>query len=86
MDSIHKWAYVYGVTMVDNIKGYFAKKTNEKIQYSISDSDEMDKYLTNGFSIYQLDIENKETIIATPDKGYLIEKPIFPQEKTNRTR
>lgn len=56
---------------------YKAKKENSQI-YLIN-SDQMDKYLDKGCDIY-IEEDGKDTLIATPKDGYLVEKPIFPKK------
>lgn len=56
---------------------YFAKKDNTGI--FLSKSIQMDNMLAKGFSIYRKNDDDSETLIATPDDGYLYEKPIIEQ-------
>lgn len=41
----------------------------------------MDYYLSKGASIYRED-GSIETLIATPENGYLIERPTFPEKQS----
>ncbi len=52
-------------------------------QIFLRDTEQMDKYLANGCFIFDIDVTTgKETLIATPKDGYLVEKPIFPEVQT----
>lgn len=43
----------------------------------LSKSEQMDKALENGFDIYQVDDNDRRTLIATPQNGFLIERPVI---------
>jgi len=47
----------------------------------LSSSEQMDQYLGRGASIYQEE-DGVQTLIATPEDGYLVERPVFPQKTT----
>ena len=49
----------------------------------LSSSDQMDRYLEKGASIYQEE-DGVQTLIATPEEGFLVERPVFPQKTTFR--
>lgn len=55
---------------------YFAKKGNTGIY--LAESSQMDKMLAKGFDIYAND-DGDEVLIATPDDGYLGERPVIGQ-------
>ena len=41
---------------------------------------QMDKYLSMGASIFHEDEDTQErTLIATPEDGFLVERPVFPE-------
>lgn len=48
----------------------------------LSKSEQMDKALNNGFSIYQVDENDQKTLIATPQDGFLIERPVIENIST----
>ncbi len=58
------------------MKLYKAKKEGSQIY--LKDSDQMDRYLEKGCDIYEENEDGSNTLIATPEKGYLVEKPFFP--------
>ena len=43
----------------------------------LSKSSQMDEMLSNGFSIYTVDENDNKTLIATPQDGFLVEKPVI---------
>lgn len=51
---------------------YIAEKNNCGIY--LSKTKQLDEYLKNGFSIYKL-TNNDKQLIASPEKGYLVNKP-----------
>lgn len=57
------------------MESYFAEKDSYGIY--LSKTEQLDKYLKNGFSIYRFVDEKNKQLIASPEKGYLIEKPIL---------
>lgn len=62
---------------------YIAKSKNEKYASHLSNSEQMDKYIKAGWSIYEFDIKtSEERLIATPEDGFLVEKPVFPERHT----
>lgn len=58
---------------------YYAINSIEKIY--LSEDTQMDRYLADGYSIYEENIDGEDILVATPDKGYLIPKPVFPIEE-----
>lgn len=46
---------------------------------------QLDSFLLKGCNIVRIDEEGKETIVATPEEGFLEERPTleFPQTMTN---
>lgn len=59
------------------MKKYFAISKEDKQGTYLSEDKQMDKYLALGWDIYEEDA-GAETLIATPEKGFLIERPVFP--------
>lgn len=59
---------------------YFAKKGNGIIY--LSKSEQMDEMLAKGASIYSDNGDGSNTLIATPDEGYLSERPVIEQSAT----
>ncbi len=59
------------------MKKYFAISKEDKQGTYLSVDKQMDKYLALGWDIYEEDA-GVETLIATPEKGFLIERPVFP--------
>lgn len=57
------------------MESYFAEKDNYGI--FLSRTEQLDTYLKNGFSIYRFSDDKGEELIASPEKGYLVEKPIL---------
>lgn len=43
----------------------------------LSRDEQMEEFLTKGASIYSVD-NDVETLIATPEDGFLVERPTFP--------
>lgn len=58
---------------------YFAKFGNNGIY--LTKDEQMEQYLKNGASIYREDGDT-ETLIATPEKGFLVDRPKFPVQKS----
>ena len=58
---------------------YFAKLGNNGIY--LTRDEQMEQFLENGASIYR-DENGTETLIATPEQGFLLDRPTFPIEKT----
>ena len=58
---------------------YLAKWENNGIY--LSRDEQMDYYLNKGASIYKEE-DGVETLIATPENGYLIERPTFPEKQS----
>lgn len=56
---------------------YFAKKGNTGIY--LAESSQMDKMLAKGFDIYAKGDDGTKILIATPDDGYLGERPVIGQ-------
>lgn len=57
------------------IDTYIAEKSECDITVYLSKTKQLDEYLKNGFSIYKfIDDENKQ-LIASPENGYLVDKP-----------
>lgn len=46
-------------------------------QTYLSKDTQMEEYLEKGASIY-CESNNHQSLIATPEKGFLIERPVFP--------
>lgn len=59
------------------MSSYFAKKGNAGIY--LMASQQMDTMLAKGFDIYEKNDEGLEILIATPDEGYLYERPFIEQ-------
>ncbi len=55
---------------------YIAEKGNTRI--ILSKTEQMDKLLDKGFNIYR-DKNGKEELVASPEKGFVGEKPIIEQ-------
>lgn len=61
--------------------GYYAKRDDEVAIY-LSKTVQLDLYLESGCSIYE-DAENgNDILIATPDDGYLVDKPTIEVTQT----
>lgn len=56
---------------------YFAKKGDAGIY--LMASQQMDIMLAKGFDIYRKNDDGSENLIATPDEGYLNERPFIEQ-------
>ena len=63
------------------------RKGHDTIYYLIS-SEEMDHYLGKGLKIYACqegkDPGEGDQLIATPEDGYLVERPVFPVTESSR--
>lgn len=57
------------------MKDYVAKKNNCEI--FLARTRQLDEYLKNGFNIYEITDEKTRQLIASPEKGYLTEKPVL---------
>jgi hypothetical protein len=56
---------------------YYAENQNERIY--LSETNQSDKYLELGYSIYKVN-EPTDILIATPEEGYLTDKPQIEDE------
>lgn len=65
---------------------YFAQYTSEEETTIVflTSGGQMDKYLELGCSIYEVDEEGEQTLIATPEDGFLVDRPVFPVKETVR--
>lgn len=59
-----------------DIFGYAARM--DGTQVFLGNSSQMDEYLGKGASIYLIYNDWSEKLIATPEDGYLVDKPVFP--------
>lgn len=48
----------------------------------LSKDEQMEQYLEKGAEIYREE-NDTETLIATPEKGFLVERPTFPEPVTS---
>ena len=55
---------------------YLAKYGNAQLY--LARSDQMDKHLSAGAEIYQEDEDGAQTLVATPNDGFLVPRPVFP--------
>lgn len=60
---------------------YLAKQNNSIIY--LSQDEQMDKYLEKGAEIYSEE-NGVQTLIATPENGFLVERPVFPVQTTSK--
>lgn len=60
---------------------YLAKSKDGKSAIFLSVDVQMDMYLERNCNIYQRDDNGVEKLIATPEDGFLIERPVFPEKK-----
>lgn len=51
----------------------------------LSRNEQLDEMLNNGYSIYYIDDNLNETIIASPDQGYIVEKPMLEEISQSST-
>jgi hypothetical protein len=56
---------------------YYAENQNERIY--LSETKQSDQYLEFGYSIYKVN-EPTDILIATPEEGYLTDKPQIEDE------
>lgn len=63
----------------------YIAKIDELNAIVLSKNEQLDEMLNNGYSIYYIDDELNETIIASPDKGYIVEKPSLEQVSQSST-
>ena len=57
---------------------YAAQSKDGMTQIYLTRDSQMDKHLENGFNIIAETDDGKEILIATPEKGFLVERPVFP--------
>lgn len=67
------------------MKEYFAKSRSEPLGIFLTKDQQMEKYLQEGWDIYETENGN-EKLIATPEKGFLTERPSFPSSETMKGR
>lgn len=65
---------------------YLAKSKDGKSAIFLTIDTQMDMYLEKNCDIYQYDDNGKEKLIATPEDGFLIERPVFPEKKIGGIR
>lgn len=62
---------------------YLARAKDGSSQIYLSKDTQMDTYLENGCNIYfENEDDQSETLIATPEDGFLTERPVFPKSET----
>ena len=73
-------------SLVKIMKEYIAKSPDGLNGTYLSVDNQMDRYLKNGWNIYEFDIDagEEETLIATPEDGFMVERPVFPVMQTIR--
>lgn len=57
------------------IDTYIAEKAECDITVYLSKTKQLDEYLKNGFSIYKFIDDVNKQLIASPESGYLVDKP-----------
>ena len=63
---------------------YLAKTKDGKDAFFLSRDTQMEKFLNLGFNIYASESDDKEDVlIATPEDGFLTERPTFPTPESN---
>jgi len=62
---------------------YIAVYEEANVSVSMTKDTQMDEHLARGAKIYSVEGE-KNTLIATPNDGFLTERPVFPVAKTIR--
>lgn len=62
------------------MKGYIAKKDGSA--KFLSKDSQMDTALENGFDIVKVEDDGTETVIATPEKGFIVERPELEKKGT----
>ena len=63
---------------------YLAKTKDGKDAFFLSRDTQMEKFLNLGFNIYANESDNSEDIlIATPEDGFLVDRPTFPVAESN---
>lgn len=81
---------MYGIVGNTEMKAYYAEGTGKKgadsIGVFLSTTEQMDRYLKKGYTIYEYENEERKGAIATPEEGYLVEKPILPERVYNVKR
>lgn len=60
---------------------YIAVYENANVSVSLTKDTQMEEHLQRGAKIYAAEGE-ESTLIATPDDGFLIERPVFPVKRT----
>lgn len=61
------------------MKDYIALDADNKIGFILTSTKQMDKFLSDGYTIVSRDYDgSNEVVIATPEDGYLVEKPTLP--------
>lgn len=65
------------------MKDYAAKAPDGTTGTFLSVDTQMDHYLKYGWSIFQIE-DGEETLIATPETGFLVERPVFPIRESIR--
>lgn len=58
---------------------YLAKSKDRKDAFFLTKDEQMEKFLELGFDIFESESdETEDVLIATPEKGFLTDRPIFP--------
>lgn len=61
------------------MKDYLALYKDSEIVFVLTSTKQMDKFLSDGYTIVSRDYDgSNEVVIATPEDGYLVEKPTLP--------
>lgn len=61
--------------------GYMAVYEEARTSTSLTKDSQMDEHLSKGANIYKVEGE-EATLIATPQDGFLVERPVFPIKQT----
>ena len=63
---------------------YLAKTKDGKDAFFLSKDTQMEKFMSMGFNIYASESDDTEDIlIATPEEGFLVDRPTFPVAESN---
>lgn len=65
------------------MKEYIAKSRKDPLAIYLAADVQMDKYLTVGWDIFETE-GGEEKLIATPEEGFLTERPSFPVKETTK--
>lgn len=75
--DIHEWPFDWSSLIKGGYMIYIGKKPGDNLAITVGKDDIFDKLLGEGYHIYGVDDDGTQTEIATPEEGFLVERPVL---------